>query len=208
MPRVVRVFALEEIGMLNEPIFSTPLGSVSLRQGIYLAISLIGAWFMYNTVYGLTRDNVLAAPFVLTPIVVGMVLAFKRVKSFPIEVQLYRAIFKPKKGRAAVKAEARPKQVEKAPEEEIMFQTVDMESVAPIKISGTLRDPFTKAKMRSAEFQVYVGDKLYSEKYLVTDADGGYVFYFVPEGAGEYEIKFVPKGYSVPAEVVRLKVSM
>jgi hypothetical protein len=57
MPRVVRVFALEEIGMLNEPIFSTPLGSVSLRQGIYLAISLIGAWFMYNTVYGLTETT-------------------------------------------------------------------------------------------------------------------------------------------------------
>jgi hypothetical protein len=208
MPKVVRIFALEEIGMLNEPIFSTPLGSVSLRQGVYLAMSLVGAWFIYSIVYGVAGSNVFVIPFILVPIAAGTIVAFKKVKSFPIEVQLYHAIFKPKKGRTAVEAEAKPGRVEKAPEEGIIFQTVDMEAVSPIKISGTLRDPFTKARLKSVEFQVYIGDKLHSEKSLVTDADGGYVFYFVPEGSGEYEIKFVPKGYNVPAEVVRARVNV
>ncbi|MEM3958637.1 MAG: hypothetical protein QXO47_10615 [Thermoproteota archaeon] len=206
MPRIVRVFALEELGSMNEPVISTPVGGLSVRQTIILAAFLFIGWSGFN-ILSKFLDVVASAVFFVGFAVAGAVVAGKKTKSVPIEAQVYYMIFKPRKkvqrkgvGAKKTAASASAETVQKS-----LSMMIESEEIVPKKVSGELRDSFGKV-LKNMEYYVYVNDKKYSEKAFVSDSMGRYEFFFVPPAAGEFLIKIVPKGYTVPSELIKVKV--
>jgi len=204
MPRIVRVFALEEMGSMNEPIVSTPFGSLTVRQTAILALFLITGWTVHLTlakIVSQTYSLMVFGGFALA----GLVIALKKTKSIPLEAQIYYAIFKPKPrkpgAKKGLKAEkAGPEKVEK-----VLSLVVESEEFVPKKVAGELRDQFGNL-LKNVEYYVYVNDRKYSEKAFVSDSSGRYEFYFLPPSTGVFEVKVVPKGASVPSDVVKVRV--
>ncbi|MGB9622817.1 MAG: hypothetical protein ACPL07_03120, partial [Candidatus Bathyarchaeia archaeon] len=95
MPRVVKVFALEDVSSLNEPIISTPAGSLSARQSIILAAFLFIGWSCYNIMVKVL-DPVASATVFAGFAAAGFAVALKKTKAVPVEAQLYYMIFKPR----------------------------------------------------------------------------------------------------------------
>jgi len=138
--------------------------------------------------------------------VAGLVVATKKVKAIPIEVQLYYMLFKPKKRAAGKKRKKEEEEAEEAlPAAKSLSMTIEAEEVVPKKISGELKDSFGKL-LKNTEYYVYVNDRKYSEKAFSSDSMGRYEFFFVPPSAGVFQVKVVPKGYTVPCEVINVRV--
>jgi len=204
MPRIVRVFALEEMGSMNEPVVATPVGSLTVRQCAILALFLIAGWTVH-----LALARTVPQTFSLTVFggfaLAGLAIALKRTKSIPVEAQIYYAIFKSGKRKAGAKKSLKAEKAGPEKFEKVLSLIVESEEAVPKKIVGELRDQFGNL-LKNTEYYVYVNDRKYSEKAFLSDSGGRYEFYFLPPSTGVFEVKVVPKGSSVPSDVVKVRV--
>lgn len=138
MPRVIRTLWFEDVGLLNEPVFDTPLGRLTIRQTTALIAFALLAWmttlFFEDFIYKVVTAG---AVFLF-----GAVLFIHRVKTVPPERIILLAFGLGRK-RSRKPIEAR-KAVRKGPiKAPASAKTVKVsaELDAPVKIVGVLRDP-------------------------------------------------------------------
>ena len=188
--RVVRTLWFEDMGLRNVRIFDTPVGRLSIRQLIIIAVfgglgwlsSLLFADILYKIAAG---GAVFAA---------GLILAMQRVKVITPERAILlafgigRTYPKGMKAVAEGKGKKRKKMLVKR-----MRVSADLES--PVKIVGVLRDPSTGEVLEGKPYEVFTRGERCSSG--VSDEQGFFTAFFTPRMYGEYEVEVRPEGYAM-----------
>jgi hypothetical protein len=201
LPRVVRTLWFEDVGLLNEPVFDTPLGRLTIRQTIALMAFALLAWTTTLFFEDLIFKVVVGGAVFLF----GAVLFMHRVKTVPPERVVLLALGLgrkcPRKPMEARKAVRKGLMGAPAPAKTVR---VSAELDAPVKIVGVLRDPSTGRLLPERSFEVCVDGGPYSAG--VTDEQGFFTVFFAPQRYGAYRVEVRPEGYAGPAQTLEVLV--
>jgi len=196
----VRILWFEDVGYLNEPVIDTPAGKFSLRQTV--AFLVFGALSYFASL--LFRDLMLKLIIGGAIFLFSVVVFTRRVKTVPPERHLLLLLGV---GRQKIKSKAKTgRRKEKAaePSKPSREMAVSGELGSPIKLIGILRDPSSGRLLSGREFEVRVD----GEPYLsdVTDEQGFFQIFFVPERFGVFKVEVFPKGYADTVQELRVNV--
>jgi len=196
----------DDIRFLNEGIFDTPFGRVSVRQLLILGFFGLIAWLAFSTVHPVVGDIVVSGISAGAVMMAGAVLASWRVKTVPIERSILLALGigrkRPRRRRAASAKKKAAERAKPAPP----VKSSKMHGVVgePMKIVGVLRDPQTGLALAQRGFSVIVDGKL---RYRdVADEQGAFEVVYLPEYPGLVRIEIQPDGVAA-AEKIELTIA-
>jgi len=207
LPKInTSVLWFDDIKLVNEGIFDTPFGRISVRQLIILGFFGLIAWFVFSAVHPTTGDIVVSGLSAGAIMAAGAIVASWRIKTVPIEKSILLALGigkkRLKKKRAAPAKRAKPIE----PPKPTPVKTSKMHGVVgePMKIVGVLRDPQTGIALAQRGFSVIVDGRL---RYRdVTDEQGAFEVVYLPEHPGLVRIEVQPDGVAA-AEKIELTIA-
>jgi len=183
----VRTLWFEDVGFLHEPILDTPLGRYSVRQ---MLILLVFAFFSYAT-------SLLFSDPLMKIVVAGSIFMFgaamfamRRIKTISPErhILLLLGVGRVRPRRVAA-VEEKPAEKRAPPVKSVVVSTT-LES--PVKIVGVLRDPVYKKYLPKKNFDVYIDGRFHYSG--VTDEQGFFAVFFVPDRYGPFNVTVKPEG--------------
>jgi len=190
--RVVRTLWFEDMGLRNVQIFDTPVGRLSVRQLIIIAVfgglgwlsSLLFEDILYKIAIG---GAVFGA---------GLVLAMQKLKVITPERAILLAFgfgrTYPKRMKAIGEGKEKKRKKGEAAPAKRMRVSADLES--PVKVVGVLRDPSTGEVLRGKPYEVFARGERCSSG--ISDEQGFFTAFFTPKMYGEYTVEVRPEGYA------------
>jgi len=206
LPKInTSVLWFDDINLINEGIFDTPFGRISIRQTLILGLFGLIAWLIFTTTQPMVSDTVISGISAGAIMIVGVIIASWRIKTVPIERSILLALGvgrkAHKKGRAA--PAKKPPQPAK-PTQPIKASKMHGVVGEPMKIVGVLRDPQTGAALAQRGFSVIVDGRLRYKD--ATDEQGAFEVVFLPEHPGLVRIEIQPEGVAA-AEKIELTIA-
>jgi len=195
----VRTLWFEDVGFLHEPILDTPFGRYSVRQ---MVIILVFAFLSYvaSLFFSDLLMKIVAAGSIFT--FGAAAFAMRRIKTISPErhILLLLGVGRVKPRRAAA---AEGKAVKKAGAPPVKSVVVSTTLESPVKIVGVLRDPVHKKYLPEKNFDVYIDGRFHYSG--VTDEQGFFTVFFVPDRYGPFSIIVKPEGL---AEALNITVNV
>jgi hypothetical protein len=180
----------------------TPLGKFSIRQTVILLALALASYMLTLPFPDLLQKLIVAG----AAFVVGASFFLRRIKTISPErhLLLVLGIGRPLKRRKPVKEKGgkRAKRAEEEKRPKSMVVSAALET--PVKLVGVLRDPVHGSLLPNRSFEVYVGDKLHSKG--VTDEQGFFNIFFVPDRYGEFTLEVRPEGIVGASEKIVVNV--
>ncbi len=150
MPRVIRTPWFEELGLLCEPFFDTPLGKLTLRQMLIVIAFGALAWGTAS----FASDAMLKLFLGGSTFIIGLAPAFQRVKTVTPEKSILLMLSTPKPTKPAPAThEAKA----------LNISAQDIQSIVPVRVVGVLKDPATGKSIQRRGFEVLVEDASYAK---------------------------------------------
>jgi len=194
---LVQALWFEDVGFLNEQLLDTPVGRFSIRQMVlFLFFGLFG-WLL-SLIFS---DLVLKLVVGVSAFLVGATIFSRKVKTVPPEVHLLCVmrqflLVKPK----------RYQQKGNHSEENVSGSLLLSGSLGvPVKVVGVLKDLVTGKILSGQNFKVSINNTVHSRG--VTDGEGCFCTYFVPDRFGVFQIEIQPEDAQEPAQQIMVKVN-
>jgi hypothetical protein len=183
---------------MNQGILDTPVGRLSIRQAVGLAVFALLAWITFQAfAFFDVICRVAAAGGIF---IFGAVIFMWRVKTVPPERILLLALGIGRRfprHKVAVKERVKAgKAVAVAPEAPAVTRVSKAQATVgePVKIVGVLRDPHSGMPLSSRSFDITVDGQPFHKG--ATDEQGGFEVVYVPERVGVVRIEVKPEGYA------------
>jgi hypothetical protein len=194
---LVSALWFEDVGFLNEALLDTPVGRFSIRQMVlFLFFGLLG--YLSSLVFA---DLVLKLCVGVGVFLVGAAIFSRKVKTVPPEVHLLYVVrqfllVKPKRSNKKGKLSA-----ENVPRSLLLSGSLGV----PVKVVGVLKDLVTGKILSGQNFKVSINNTVHSGG--VTDEDGCFCTYFVPDRFGVFQIEIQPEDAQEPVQQIVVKVN-
>jgi len=194
---LVSALWFEDVGFLNEALLDTPVGRFSIRQMVFfLFFGLLG--YLFSLVF---VDLVLKLCVGVGVFLVGAVVFSRKVKTVSPEVHLLCMmrqflLVKPK----------RSQQKGNSSGEGVSGSLLLSGSLGvPLKVVGVLKDLVTGKILSGQNFKVSINNAVHS--CGVTDEEGCFCTYFVPDRFGVFQIEIQPEDAEEPIQQIMVKVN-
>jgi len=195
---LVSALWFEDVGFLHEQLLDTPVGRFSIRQMVlFLVFGLLG--YLLSLVFaGLVLKLVVGGGVFL----VGAALFSRKVKTIPPEVHLLYLVnqfllVKPK----------RSKQKGSLSGENMHSRSLLLSGSfgVPVKVVGVLKSLATGEIFSGKNFKVSINNTVHSRG--VTDGEGCFCAYFVPDRFGVFQIEIQPEDASEHVQRIMVNVN-
>jgi hypothetical protein len=199
LPKInTSVLWFDDIKLINEGIFDTPLGRLSIRQTLILGFFGLLSWLTLSAVNPIVGDIAVSGILAGAVMIAGVVLASWRIKTVPIERSILLALGV---GRRSPAKRGRAAPERKASEPAPPVKSSKMHGIVgePVKIVGVLRDPQTGAALAQRGFSVIVDGRLRYKD--VTDEQGAFEVVYLPEHPGLVRIEVQPDGVAASEKI-------
>ena len=203
LPKInTSVLWFDDIKFVNEGIFDTPFGRISIRQALILGLFGLIAWLIFTNVQPMVGDIAISGISAVAVMIVGVIIASWRIKTVPIERSILLALgIGRKKPRRKKPAPAKKKAKPAEPEKPTPVKVSKMHGAVgePMKIVGVLRDPQTGAALAQRGFSVIVDGRL---RYRdAADEQGAFEVVYLPEHPGLVRIEIQPEGVAATEKI-------
>jgi len=194
---LVSALWFEDVGFLHEQLLDTPVGRFSIRQMcLFLVFGLFG-WLLSLVFVGLVLKIVVGGCVFL----VGAALFSRKVKTVSPEVHLFYVVrrfllvkpksFKQKSGLS----------VENMHDRSLLSGSLGV----PVKVVGVLKSLATDEVFSGKNFKVNINNTVHSRG--VTDVDGCFCVYFVPDRFGVFQIEIQPEDSAESVQRIMVNVN-
>lgn len=194
---LVQALWFEDVGFLNEALLDTPIGRFSIRQMcLFLFFGLIG-WLL-SLVF---TDLVLKLVVGVGVFLVGATIFSRKIKTVPPEVHFLCVL------RQFLLTKTKRSQQKNKPsgENESRSLLLSASLGAPVKIVGVLKDLATGKILCGKNFKVSINNATHSRG--MTDEEGCFCTYFVPDRFGAFQIEIQPEDASEPTQQIMVNVN-
>jgi len=194
---LVSALWFEDVGFLHEQMLDTPVGRFSIRQMVlFLVFGLIG-WLLSLVFADLVLKLVVGGGVFL----VGAALFSRKVKTVSPEAHLlylmrWFLLVKPKRSKQRGTSSG---------ESASMSLLLSGSLGVPVKVVGVLKDVATDKILSGKNFKVSVNNVVHSRG--VTDGEGCFCVYFVPDRFGVFQIEIQPEDASEPVQRIMVNVN-
>ena len=196
LSELVSTLWFEDVGFIHEPILDTPLGRFSIRQTIIFLVFGLLVW-VGSLIFADLALKIVAAGTIFFS---GAAIFTRKIKTLPPEVHLFylitnRSLQKPQK------PPTNPKPIEPSTQSMFLSATLGV----PLKVVGVLKDPTTDQILSNKPFNVNLDNTLYTKG--LTDKDGFFCTYIVPDRFGLFQITLQPEDAHEPFQQITLNVN-
>ena len=194
---LVSALWFEDVGFLNEALLDTPVGRFSIRQMcLFLFFGLLG-WLL-SLVFA---DLVLKLVVGVGVFLVGATIFSRKIKTVPPEVHLLCVVrqfllVKPKRSQQRGKPSG-----QNASWSLLLSASLGV----PLKVVGVLKDLATGNILCGKNFKVSINNTTHSRG--VTDEEGCFCTYFVPDRFGVFQIEIQPEDASESTQQIMVNVN-
>ena len=197
LSELVQALWFEDVGFLNEALLDTPVGRFSIRQMcLFLFFGLFG-WLLSLGFADLVLKLVVGVGVFL----VGATVFSRKVKTVPPELHLFYVVrqfllTKPKRSKQKVKS---------SEENMLGFLLLSGSLGVPLKVVGVLKDLATGKILADKTFRVSVNKVVHSRG--VSDDEGCFCTYFVPDRFGVFQIEIQPEDANESTQQIIVNVN-
>ncbi|MDR0461679.1 MAG: hypothetical protein LBH62_09735 [Nitrososphaerota archaeon] len=197
MSELVSTLWFEDVGFLHEQMLDTPLGRFSIRQMILFLVFGLLSWLCSLVFADLVLKIVVAGGIFFG----GAALFTRKIKTVSPEAHLLclirRFTVQIKQKHSATKA----KQSMVVHESKAMLLSATIG--VPVKIVGVLKD-LTGKVLQDKNFKVNLNNTLHSSG--ITDQEGSFCTYFIPDRSGVFQIAIQPEDSTDPLQQITVHV--
>ena len=197
MSELVSALWFEDVGFLNEALLDTPVGRFSIRQMcLFLFFGLLG--YLSSLVFA---DLVLKLVVGVGVFFVGATVFSRKVKTVSPEVHLFcvmRQFLLAKSKRSSQKGKPSG---QNASGSLLLSASLGV----PLKVVGVLKDLATGKILCGKNFKVSINNTTHSRG--MTDEEGCFCTYFVPDRFGVFQIEIQPEDASEPIQQITVNVN-
>jgi len=194
---LVSALWFEDVGFLNEALLDTPVGRFSIRQMcLFLFFGLLG--YLSSLVFA---DLVLKLVVGVGVFFVGATVFSRKVKTVSPEVHLFcvmRQFLLAKSKRSSQKGKPSG---QNASGSLLLSASLGV----PLKVVGVLKDLATGKILCGKNFKVSINNTTHSRG--MTDEEGCFCTYFVPDRFGVFQIEIQPEDASESTQQIMVNVN-
>jgi len=192
---LVQALWFEDVGFLHEQLLDTPVGRFSIRQmTLFLVFGLFG--YLLSLVF---VDLVLKVVVGGGVFLVGAALFSRKVKTVPPEVHLFYLV----RQFLLVKLKGSKQEGNLSEEKSSMSLLLSGSLGVPVKVVGVLKSLTTGEIFSGKNFNVSINNTVHSRG--VTDGEGCFCAYFVPDRFGVFQIEIQPEDASEHVQQIMVK---
>ena len=196
MSELVSSLWFEDVGFFHEPILDTPLGRFSIRQTLIFLVFGLLAWLGSLLFSDLALKIVVAGSIFFS----GAAIFTRKIKTLPPEVHLLYLI---QRGplQKPQKPPTNPESIEPPTQSLLLSATLGV----PLKVVGVLKDLTTGEVLSDKPFNVNLDNIPYAKG--LTDKEGFFCTYIVPDRFGLFQITIQPEDAQEPIQQITLNVN-
>ena len=201
---LVSALWFEDTGFLHEQMLDTPVGRFSIRQmALFLLFGVLG-WLSSLVFADLIAKIVVGGCVFL----LGVAVFSRKVKTIPPEMHLlYVArqflVIKPKQTKQRGGSSSVVVVDEAAGSSASLVLSGSLG--VPVKVVGVLKDLATGKILSGKPFKVNINNTLHSSG--VSDEEGCFCTYFVPDRFGVFQVEIQPEDAQEPAQQIMVNVN-
>ena len=196
MSELVSTLWFEDVGFLHEQMLDTPLGRFSVRQMILFLVFGLLSWLCSLVFADLVLKIVVAGGIFFG----GAALFTRRIKTVSPEAHLLCLI---RRFTVQIKQKHSATKAKQSIEHEAKAMLLSATIGVPVKIVGVLKD-FTGKVLQDKNFKVTLNNVVHSSG--VTDQEGSFCTYFIPDHSGVFQIAIQPEDSQEPLQQITVHV--
>ena len=195
---IVPALWFEDVGFLHEQMLDTPVGRFSIRQMCLFLVFMLFGYLLSLVFAGLVLKLCVGGGVFF----VGAALFSRKVKTVPPEVHLFYVV----RQFLLVKSKGSKQRGNSSGENASSKSLLLSASLGvPVKVVGVLKSLTTGEIFSGKNFKVSINNTVHSRG--VTDGEGCFCAYFVPDRFGVFQIEIQPEDASGHVQQIMVNVN-